>query len=237
MSYQKASKSVDISKEIQNLKSKLDGQQTKLYNSIIDNLVTMCNARAGTGKTTVATMAAFDLLEKGLVSKIYYVRFPDKLVQSLGAFPGDKDQKEDYYFLPFYQACAEIGLSRERLEREYLEEETVNLETIISMRGINLKDAAVIIDESQNASFKDMKLLLTRIHDDCHVALIGHSDQVDNPHSIKERAFSAYIEHFCKKQWAQRVDLKKNYRGKLCTYADELFLDEQTMAIYEKENK
>jgi hypothetical protein len=67
--------------------------------------------------------------------------------------------------------------------------------------------------------------------------LIGHSDQVDNPHSIKERAFSAYIEHFSKKQWAKRVDLKKNYRGKLSTYADELFLDEQTMAIYEKENK
>lgn len=237
MSYQKASSAENMSKEIEVLKSKLDGTQNKLYHSIVDNLVTMCNARAGTGKTTVATMAAFDLLQKGLVSKIYYVRFPDKLVQSLGAFPGDKDQKEDYYFLPFYQACEEIGLDRDHLEREFINQEIVNLETIISMRGINIKDAAVIIDEAQNACFKDMKLVLTRIHDDCHVVLTGHSDQVDNPHSIKERAFAAYIDHFSKKQWAQRVDLKKNYRGKLSTYADQLYLDEKTLEIYEKELK
>ena len=92
-----------ISKEIENLKKKLDGTQMKLYNSIIDNLVTCCNAKAGTGKTTVATMAAFDLLQKGIVTKIYYVRFPDQLMQSLGALPGDIDEKEDYYFQPFYR--------------------------------------------------------------------------------------------------------------------------------------
>jgi phosphate starvation-inducible protein PhoH len=224
--------SIDIVKgEIDALRSKLDGTQTKLYNSILDNMVTMCNARAGTGKTTVATMAAFDLLMKDIVGKIYYVRFPDKLVQSLGAFPGDKDEKEDYYFLPFYQACEEIGLDREHLNQQFVLPEIVNLETIISMRGINIKNAAVIIDEAQNASFKDMKLVLTRIHDDCHVALIGHSDQVDNPNCARERAFAAYIEHFCKKQWAQRVDLKKNYRGKLSTYADALYIDEKTYKL------
>ena len=215
-----------ISKEIENLKQKLDGQQTKLYSSIIDNLVTCCNARAGTGKTTVATMAAFDLLQKGIVTKIYYVRFPDQLMQSLGALPGDIDEKEDYYFQPFYQACEEIGLDRYHLDRDYVPQNTVNLETIITMRGINIKNAAVIVDETQNASFKDLKLLLTRLHDDCHVALIGHTAQIDNDNCVKEKAFIHYMEHFCKKQWAQRVDLKRNYRGKISAYADSLYLDD-----------
>ena len=124
-----------ISKEIENLKKKLDGTQLKLYNSMIDNLVTCCNAKAGTGKTTVATMAAFDLLQKGIVTKIYYVRFPDQLMQSLGALPGDIDEKEDYYFQPFYQACEEIGLDRYHLERDYVPQNTVNLETIITIIG------------------------------------------------------------------------------------------------------
>ena len=215
-----------ISKEIENLKQKLDGQQTKLYSSIIDNLVTCCNARAGTGKTTVATMAAFDLLQKDIVDKIYYIRFPDKLMQSLGALPGDIDEKETYYFQPFYQACEEIGLDRYHLERDYIPQDTVNLDTVVTMRGTNIKNAAVIIDETQNASFKDLKLILTRLHDDCHVAMIGHTDQIDNPNCTKEKAFVYYMEHFCKKQWAQRVDLKRNYRGKISAYADSLYLDD-----------
>ena len=215
-----------ISKEIENLKQKLDGQQAKLYSSIIDNLVTCCNARAGTGKTTVATMAAFDLLQKDIVDKIYYIRFPDKLMQSLGALPGDIDEKETYYFQPFYQACEEIGLDRYHLERDYIPQDTVNLDTVVTMRGTNIKNAAVIIDETQNASFKDLKLILTRLHDDCHVAMIGHTDQIDNPNCTKEKAFVYYMEHFCKKQWAKRVDLKRNYRGKISAYADSLYLDD-----------
>lgn len=214
-----------ISDEIESLKDKLDGNQKKLYNSIIDNLVTCCNAKAGTGKTTVATMAAFDLLQKGIVSKIFYIRFPDKLMQSLGAFPGDIGEKENYYFQPFYQACEEIGLDRYHLDRDYIPQHTVNLDTVVTMRGVNIKDSAIIIDEAQNACFKDMKLILTRIHDDCHVALIGHTNQIDNPDFVKEKAFVYYMEHFCKKQWAKRADLDRNYRGKISNWADSLYID------------
>ena len=214
-----------VSKEIESLKRKLDGSQTKLYESIMDNLITCCNAKAGTGKTTVATMAAFDLLQKGIIDRIYYIRFPDKLMQSLGAFPGDKDEKENYYFQPFYQACEEIGLDQYHLDRDYIPQHTVNLDTVVTMRGVNLKSAAIIIDEAQNACFKDMKLILTRIHDDCHVVIIGHTNQIDNPEYVKEKAFIYYMEHFSKQQWAKRVDLKTNYRGKISKWADSLYID------------
>jgi spermidine/putrescine transport system ATP-binding protein len=105
------------------------------------------------------------------------------------------------------------------------ESETIVLTTDIGLRGTNIERSAVIIDEAQNMDIDTIKLILTRLHDDCHVALIGHTAQIDNDHCVKEKAFIHYMEHFCKKQWAQRVDLKHNYRGKISAYADALYLD------------
>ena len=83
----------------------LDKDQNKMFNSIIENKMTCCDAKAGTGKTTIAVMAAFKLLETDVVNKIIYIRFPDKMVQSLGAFPGVLVAKEKYYMQPFFDSC------------------------------------------------------------------------------------------------------------------------------------
>lgn len=212
----------------------LDGNQKALYNALLDYKVVCCNAKAGTGKTTISTLAGLDMIEKGIVSKIIYIRFPDQLTQSLGSFPGDADEKEEYYMEPIIEAFEELGIPKERLYRDYISNETVKLCTNITLRGTNIKDALVILDESQNATFKDLKLVLTRIHDSCHVALIGHSEQCDNKHCIKERAFEAYMDHMCKKQWSKRVDLKINYRGKISSWADDLLLSDGNYYVNDK---
>lgn len=207
------------------LLKKLDGSQRKLYDSIIDNPITFCNAKAGTGKTTVATLAAFDLLNKGIVSKIYYIRFIDELNQSLGFLPGEIGDKEEIYFNPFFDACIELGIGKDRLYSNYVNNELVIMCTTANLRGGNIKDSAVIIDEAQNGGFKDFKLVLTRLDDKCHCAVMGHTDQVDNHNCVKERAFMGYMEHFNKKDWCQVVHLSRNYRGKLSQWADCLMID------------
>lgn len=212
----------------------LDRNQKAFFNALLDYKVTCCNARAGTGKTTISALAGLDMLEKDMITKIIYIRFPDQLTQSLGSFPGDADEKEDYYMEPIIEAFEELGISKERLMRDYINMERVKLCTNITLRGTNIKDALVILDEAQNATFKDLKLVLTRIHDSCHVAIIGHSDQCDNKHCIKERAFEAYMDHMCKKQWSKRVDLKTNYRGKISSWADELMLSSDGYYVNEK---
>lgn len=202
----------------------LDKDQNKMFNSIIENKMTCCDAKAGTGKTTIAVMAAFKLLGTDVVNKIIYIRFPDKMVQSLGAFPGELVDKEKYYMQPFFDACKELDISEDLLYKQYIPTEQVQLMTNITLRGSNFKDSAVIIDEAQNATFKDLKLVLTRLHDSCHSVLIGHVAQCDNKNADKEEAFTMYIDHLCKKSWSKKIVLKNNYRGEVSKWADSLVL-------------
>ena len=205
---------------------KFDKYQKAYYESLLQNPITCCNAKAGTGKTTLAVLAGLQLLEKGKIKQIIYLRFPDQLMQSLGALPGDLAEKEQYYMDPFYDACAELGISKEVLESQYMGENSeIVLCTNITFRGINLKESFLIADESQNAIFKDLKLVLTRLHDDCHCALIGHSEQRDNKRTEHEGAFEMYIHHLTTKPFAKECPLKINYRGEVSQWADALMIN------------
>lgn len=86
----------------------------------------------------------------------------------------------------------------------------------------NISKSVVIIDEAQNAHLNDLKLVLTRIHDDCIVYLIGHSGQYDNFKGENERAFNQYIDLLSKYPWCQVVHLTHNYRGIISTVCDTL---------------
>ena len=83
----------------------------------------------------------------------------------------------------------------------------------IGLRGCNLEKSVVIIDEAQNATCDDLKLILTRIHDDCHVVLIGDSLQDDN--RIHKEDFSNFCQYMCEPSWATKVTLTRNFRGLL----------------------
>lgn len=215
-----------MSKIIDRFYSRLDDNQKQFYNYLIDQktIVTCSNSMAGTGKSTIAVMAALELLDEARINHIYYVRFADDRALKLGFIPGDAKEKESIFMTPFYSACAEFGYARYEVER-LIEQESIILCTDIGLRGCNIDKSMIIIDEAQNAHFVDLKLVLTRIHDNCKCALIGHSGQNDNFKMKKpDNAFEKYIEHLCLKDWAQNVHLEKNYRGKLSTWADELVM-------------
>lgn len=210
-------------KEIDRMYSNLDIYQKEYYNTIFkDGIKMICiNSPAGTGKTTIAVMAALEQLRQELVSKIYYIRFPDDRSLRLGYLPGDETDKTNSYTKPFFNACEEFGILREQIE--FMEENNIiNLCTDIAMRGANISDSIVIIDEAQNSRFTDLKLILTRIKDNCKCILIGYSGQNDNFKGEEDHAFEMYIDHMCKKAWAIQCDLPINHRGKLSTWADKL---------------
>lgn len=211
------------SREIDNYYRKLDSYQREYYHTLLnDDYQMVCvNSPAGTGKTTIAVMAALEMLRKQEIGKIFYVRFPDDRSLRLGYLPGDEEDKTSSYTKPFFNACEEFGILQEGIY-DMEENGQVELCTDISMRGTNISDAAVIIDEAQNSRFADLKLVLTRIKDNCKCALIGYSGQVDNFKGEEEHAFEKYIEHMTKQSWAIECKLPKNYRGKLSTWADKL---------------
>lgn len=209
------------SKERDRFYAKLDEHQRNYHTAILSKSVVCCNEKSGTGKTSVAVLAGLQMLAEGKVSKISYIRIPDDRSLKLGYLPGDLEAKCEYYFYPFYDACIECGLQIEAVD-ELIEQGMIELTTDLGMRGRNLKKSFVIIDECQSSNLSDLKLILTRLLDDCICVMLGHSGQFDN-FCVSDRAFERYIEHMCKKPWAVKCDLPINYRGKISRHADELY--------------
>lgn len=203
--------------------SKLTNEQQEYVDSIIDNQLTIVNARAGTGKTTLAVMAA-RFLERELV----YIFSPVE-EKTLGYTPGTVEEKEAKYIVPLKDALMEIN---EDPERSLVYEDNVdNVKNgnawVQAMshtfaRGTNIKGKkVVIIDESQNFTRGELKKVLTRIHDDVKVVMIGHDGQCDLKDSSKS-GFVPYLEHFENEQYAKICNLTVNFRGKLAQHADNM---------------
>lgn len=211
-------------KTIDRFYKRMNDEQKRFYEALIDNetIIVCSNSMAGTGKSTIAVMAALELRNEGRINHIYYVRFADDRALKLGFLPGDEDEKQAIFMNPFYSACEEFDISDYEVENMVKTKEII-LCTDIGLRGCNIDKSMVIIDEAQNAHFEDLKLVLTRLHDNCKCALIGHSGQNDNyKMKVNDHAFEKYIDHLCKKPWAKEINLTKNYRGKLSSWADEL---------------
>lgn len=91
----------------------------------------------------------------------------------------------------------------------------------IFMRGTNIKDSTLIIDEAANFTRGDLKKVLTRVHDSTKVIMIGHTEQCDLPDPSKS-GFLPYLEHFRNEPYVKVIELTTNFRGRLAQKADEL---------------
>ncbi|WP_339273784.1 PhoH family protein [Paenibacillus sp. FSL W8-0426] len=201
---------------------KLTPEQRKYVDSIFDNRITFVNARSSTGKTTLAVAAA-KLIGKPLI----YVFSPVEEGR-MGFRPGTQREKEAAYITPLTDALAEIGENPEKAiynpenfaSAKRMEHWVYPMSHVFA-RGINIKGKTVILDEAQNMTRGELKKLLTRIHDDCTVIVIGHTLQCDLPDESKS-GFAPYIEHFRRQPYASVCELTRNFRGELAQHADEL---------------
>lgn len=197
-------------------------EEQRIYvDSIFDNQLTIVNARAGTGKTTLAVGAA-----KVLGKPLVYTFSPVE-EKTIGFTPGGTEEKESKYITPLIDALSEIGEDpRLALYREdnpdFMNKQTwVTAKSHVFMRGTNIKDSTLIIDEAQNLTRGDLKKVLTRVHESTTVIMIGHDGQIDLP-SPSKSGFTPYLEHFRNEPYAKVVELTKNFRGELAKHADEL---------------
>lgn len=134
---------------------------------------------AGTGKTYLAVAKAVDALLNDEVKRVVLVRPVVEAGENLGFLPGDINQKIDPYLRPLYDALYEL-LGVERVEK-LIEAKTIELAPLAYMRGRTLSDAFVIMDEAQNTTIGQMKMLLTRTGFGSKVVLTGDLSQVDLP--------------------------------------------------------
>jgi phosphate starvation-inducible PhoH-like protein len=134
---------------------------------------------AGTGKTYLAVAQAVSSLMSKAVSRIVLARPAVEAGEKLGFLPGDLQEKVDPYLRPLYDALYDL-LDYERVAR-LLERTAIEVAPLAFMRGRTLNDAFVIIDEAQNTTSEQMKMVLTRIGFGSKVVVTGDITQIDLP--------------------------------------------------------
>jgi phosphate starvation-inducible protein PhoH and related proteins len=153
--------------------------QAEYMKKMQDNDIVVGIGPAGTGKTYLAVAAAVDALARKRVRRIVLARPAVEAGESLGFLPGDMQAKVDPYLRPLYDALDEM-MPFERIQRA-LEQRVIEVAPLAFMRGRTLGDAFVIVDEAQNATAMQMKMLLTRLGVNSKMVITGDKTQVDLP--------------------------------------------------------
>lgn len=210
----------------------LTEEQMDYLDSIQSNRMTISNSVSGSGKTTLAVaMAHYQNM------KLIYIFFPVE-EDKMGFRPGGQQEKESAYYGPLIDALSDINedpkVAIEIIDEDQpitweIDGEKRNVKWVkamshIFLRGRNIGkegDVMVVIDEAQNGTKRELKKVLTRIHDNATTVVIGHDGQCDLIDPTKS-GFKRVIEHFSKKWYCKVTNLTKNFRGELSRDADEL---------------
>ena len=193
----KMSKKDQISGMIKKSKDKfLTQSQREYYDKLKKNQITICSGPAGVGKSFIAMKAAVDLIadHTSPYEKIIIVRPAVEAEEKLGSLPGNVEEKLDPYIFPSYYLLNKIigKESREKLKQM----EVIEVFALAYMRGMNIDNSILIFEEAQNATPKQMKLLLTRIGTDSKFFISGDLEQTDRYKDKKHSGLWDAIEKF-----------------------------------------
>lgn len=215
----------------------LDDEQKAFRDAIYDpkKLLIACNAKAGTGKTTISVAVAHLLVQYGFYNGIIYVVSPT-MEQRQGYLPGTQESKSAPYRQPLDDALYTIGedplqciISEDNLQAMKNGRAYIEFVADTYLRGINFEHKVIIVDEAQNFHFDSLKKVLTRAHDTCKVIVIGHSEQCDLFKHPERSGFVPYLNAINKiKDTEERVavcELHTNHRGWISTFCDNVQME------------
>lgn len=161
---------------VKNVRPKSQGQ-TALMEAIDAHALVLALGPAGTGKTYLAIAKAVDALESGKVGRIVLSRPAVEAGESLGFLPGALEDKLAPYLRPLYDALQE-RLSPKRV-KALIGEGLIEIAPVGFMRGRTLNNAFVVIDEAQNCTYGQIKMLLTRLGWNSTMVVTGDPMQTD----------------------------------------------------------
>lgn len=161
---------------LKTLKPKSEGQ-SELMEAIDDHNLVMALGPAGTGKTYLAVAKAVEALEAGKVGRIVLSRPAVEAGESIGFLPGDMEDKLAPYLRPLYDALSD-RLSMKRV-KALMAEGLIEIAPIGYMRGRTLNNAFIVVDEAQNCTYVQLKMLLTRLGWHSTMVVTGDPQQSD----------------------------------------------------------
>jgi len=158
-------------------------RQEKFIHALREETIIFGVGPAGTGKTFLATAYGASLLARGEIAKFIACRPAVEAGERLGFLPGDLNEKVDPYMQPIWDALHMV-LGRDEVERRRAAGD-IEVAPLAFMRGRTLSDAFVVIDEAQNATIPQMKMVLTRLGERAKYAVTGDPSQTDLPHGTQ----------------------------------------------------
>ena len=156
--------------------------QKRYVESIKKNTVVLGIGPAGTGKTFLAVAMAVTALRSKQISRIVLTRPAVEAGEKLGFLPGDLQNKIDPYLRPLYDALFEMFGSDSYAK--HIERGTIEIAPLAYMRGRTLDDAFIIVDEAQNTTREQMKMVLTRLGNNSKIVITGDITQIDLPRGV-----------------------------------------------------
>jgi phosphate starvation-inducible PhoH-like protein len=151
--------------------------QRSYIDAILENDLTLCVGPAGTGKTYLAVAVSVQLLKQHRIKRIVLARPAVEAGEKLGFLPGDLQAKVNPYLRPLFDAMNDM-MTFEQLRR-FIQNDIIEVVPLAFMRGRTLNNAAIILDEAQNATPSQMLMFLTRLGHDSKMIVTGDDSQSD----------------------------------------------------------
>ena len=155
-------------------------RQRQYIKAIQSHDVTFCTGPAGTGKTFLAAILAVQSLLKGDYERLILTRPAVEAGEKLGFLPGDLQEKVNPFLRPLYDALYEL-IDPEKIP-DLMARGILEIAPLAYMRGRTLNNAFVIVDEAQNTTPAQMKMVLTRLGFSSRMVVTGDITQTDLPY-------------------------------------------------------
>jgi len=187
----------------------LNEEQKQAKSIILDNKITVLKGQAGSGKSMLAAQIALDLLFRKDIERIILTRPAVTSGEDIGFLPGTKEDKLAPYTAAIYDNMYRL-YNKEKIDKELLDGK-IEVIPLAFMRGRNLSNCFVVVDEAQNITNRQMELLLGRVCVGTKMIICGDGAQID----LKDRKMSGFnfiCTNFKEVPGFEVVTLKTNHR-------------------------
>jgi len=187
----------------------LNEEQKEAKSLILKSKISVLKGTAGSGKSMLAAQVALDLLFRHEVEKIILTRPAVTSGEDIGFLPGDKDAKLAPYTAAIYDNM--YRLYRKDLIDKHLMEGNIEVIPLAFMRGRNLTNCCVVVDEGQNITHRQMELLLGRLCNGSRMIICGDTAQIDLKDK-KQSGFGFICHNLTNVPGFNVITLKTNHR-------------------------
>lgn len=198
----------------------LNDEQKQAKEVILNSKITVIKGQAGSGKSLVAAQVALDLLFRREVEKVILTRPAVTSGEEIGFLPGSKEDKLAPYTAAIYDNMYRL-YNKEKIDKCVLDGQ-IEVIPLAFMRGRNLTNCCVVVDEGQNITHRQMELLLGRICNGTKMIVCGDIQQIDL-RDKKLSGFNFISTNFKEVDGFSVVTLKTNHRDPIVEQILEIY--------------